>query len=111
MSDAYQAIEIWASPFSTDANLLQPEKLGDTELIHRTSVVGGWGRFAMAFLTGEELTGVEVWNVKTGFVAQFPTKEHGRLWKLMGLTRTHLWVMTDLDQDNAGDRMLRYVVE
>lgn len=111
VSDAYEAIEIWASPFSTDANLLQPQKLGDTDMIHRTTVAGGWGRFAMAFVTGEELTGVEVWNVKTGLRTQFPTGTDGRLWKLLGLTQTHLWVLTDLDQDNAGDRMLRYVVE
>jgi hypothetical protein len=107
-TQAFEQVEVWASPFSADAASLVPEKIGDTSLEYQTSgVVGGWGRYALRLTK----TSADVWNASTHEVVRLDVRAYGSLWHALGLSRNHLYVTTDLDGLNTGDDLLRLRVE
>lgn len=112
VSQKYEKIEVWASPFAVDGSTLAPEKLGDTEHVHRPTSRAGWGRYVMAYHSSDpDSHGVEIWSAKTKTRIVRSTGEYGKVWDFMGITRTHLWLATDTNEDNGGDHMLRYELE
>lgn len=101
----FDEIDVWASPFSAQGSALVPEKVGATSLTYQTDfVVAGWGRFALVESNGT----IAIWRAKDKQLQVVTPPKDAKAWRLLGLTRDHLWIIVDLDADNAGDYLLRY---
>lgn len=104
----YAKVEIWASPFATEAAKLAPEKLTDS---HPGGIAfpwpAGWGHY------GELLDGAtfRIWDLasKQSVKRSFPNAI--TVWRTFGMTKTHLWTGGREGKNNKGDHLLRFTVE
>ncbi len=108
----YQAVEIWASPFSVDPAGLQPYKVGDFPANSTAESVGGHGRFAtLSAKDAPAYAETYVWDLAKKTHASFVLPGGRRKYAYFGLTSTHLWMMgTPQDPNLPADLTVRFKV-
>lgn len=99
----YQRVELWASPFSADPAALAPFKVADYTFDAATFMAGGWGRVAMPSYADPPIYGQQaVYDLVHQTSVNFQLPDGRSLWTSaeMGLTKTHLYSMTQLTVEN-----------
>lgn len=110
----FDAVEIWASKYSDDPNVIVPYKVGDHDF--KTSLsfyrAGGFGH--LAILSGADspvLNEFAIWDLAEKTKRTFTVPEGRRIALFIGMTSTHLWVATRSQPDVPIDGIYRFQVQ
>ncbi len=88
--------------------------MGDDHIYrNHTGAVGGHGRFASSGLVpGLTQRSLRIWNLETGSRTDRLTPAFADVNRLIGITRTHLWVAgSNPAGTNKNDYLFRFTVE
>jgi hypothetical protein len=118
-TNVFEKVELWASEFSPDPSQLKPYKVSDvTGGANTTSnwaLHGGWGRLAyQEYDLGEngnfKNVRVRIFDLQSLKKRDIPLPMGERARYIRGLTRTHVWFMTDV-YNNAPRQLYRWKIE
>jgi hypothetical protein len=114
----FEKVELWASEFSPDPSKLKPYKVSDITGGQNTTsnwaLHGGWGRLAyQEYDLGEngnvENIRLRIFDLKSLQKRDIPLPIGERARYIRGLTRTHVWFMTD-EYNNAPRQLYRWKI-
>jgi hypothetical protein len=109
----YQAVEVWASPYSEDPGALAPYKVDDYPATSMSYTIGGHGRLAAPSTVDAPVHGESyVWDLATKTRTSVVLPGGRRYYGYLGLTSKHLWILGAPQDDSLPpDLLARFSLE